>query len=101
MPMAFAGLWECWHDPGTERELETFTIVTTTPNELVAPIHNRMPVILAPEDYARWLDPEQEGPTELLAPYPVDLLTAYPVSTWVNSPTHDDLRCIEPVSLSA
>ena len=53
---AFAGLWDRWRDPATEQDLETFTIITTEPNELVAEVHSRMPVILNPADYDRWLD---------------------------------------------
>ena len=74
------------------------TIITTTPNELAAEIHNRMPVILDPEDHDLWLDPDfdQKDPlAELLRPYPADLMEAYPVSRLVNSPRNDDERCIE------
>ena len=67
-----------------EVSLETFTIITGNPNELVAPIHNRMPVILVPANYARWLDVEQPDAVELLRPYPAEAMTAYPVSTGVN-----------------
>lgn len=69
---AFAGLWDAWQDPGGGPELLTCTIVTCPANELVAPIHDRMPVILRPEDEERWLLPTPEGapaPLELLRPY--------------------------------
>src|SRR5215203_5150139 len=69
-PFAFAGLWESWHNG---REIRSCTIITTNPNEVAAPIHNRMPVILHPEDYEMWLDPdfdEREPLTALLKPYP-------------------------------
>lgn len=56
-PLAFAGLWERWVDKVTNQPLETYTIITTEPNELTLPIHNRMPVILAPRDYERWMAP--------------------------------------------
>ena len=92
-PFAFAGLWERWQGPA--EILDTFTIITTAPNELVAPIHNRMPVIIPEERYDRWLDPEKHGDPDLLVPYPEEELTAYPVSTLVNSPAHDDARCVE------
>lgn len=95
-PFAFAGLWETWN--GDEGELRTCTIITTAPNELTGEIHNRMPVILDPEDHDLWLDPDfgQKDPlAELLRPYPADLMEAYPVSRLVNSPTNDDERCIE------
>ena len=74
-------------------------LITDGPNELVKPIHNRMPVILDPEDYDRWLDPEAK-PEDLLAllkPYPAELMAAHPVSRLVNSPQYDDPRCVEPV----
>jgi putative SOS response-associated peptidase YedK len=75
----FAGLYEHWRDPNTDGELTTCTIITTQPNELVAPIHNRMPVILLPEDEDHWLDPDRSEPDEiisLLKPYPADLMMA-------------------------
>jgi putative SOS response-associated peptidase YedK len=79
----FAGLYESWHDPrdSTGGELATCTIITTQPNELVAPIHNRMPVILLPEDEEHWLDLDMSEPeeiTRLLQPYPADLIVATP-----------------------
>ena len=99
-PFAFAGLWEHWEGAdGTV--ISSCTLLTTEPNELMEPIHNRMPVILAAGDYDRWLDPavEQAGPLlPLLRPYAGDDMAAYPVSTYVNSPTHDDPRCIERVA---
>ncbi len=75
----FAGLYEHWRDPNTDGELTTCTIITPQPNELVAPIHNRMPVILLPEDEDHWLDPAMSEPeeiTSLLRPYPADLMMA-------------------------
>jgi putative SOS response-associated peptidase YedK len=75
----FASLYEHWRDPNTDSELATCTIITTQPNELVAPIHNRMPVILLPEDEDHWLDPDMSEPEEivsLLRPYPADLMMA-------------------------
>lgn len=96
-PLAFAGLWERW-DKG-EEPLETFTIITTTPNELVAPIHDRMPVILDPADYDAWLEsPDTAIPMALIQPYPANRMSAYPVSTRVNSPRNDDAAVIERVS---
>ena|SRR5689334_14218252 len=73
-----AGLYEQWRDPSGAK-LATCTIITTQPNELVAPIHNRMPVILLPEDEAHWLDPDLTEPEQivsLLRPYPADLMVA-------------------------
>lgn len=98
-PFAFAGLWESWHSPQDDRILSC-TIITTQPNEFMATIHNRMPVILPPEAYAQWLDPAEQSPDQLsplLNPYPAELMTAYPVSTIVNNPRNDVPGCIEPV----
>jgi putative SOS response-associated peptidase YedK len=99
-PFAFAGLWEAWRAPDDQTILSC-TIITTTPNDLVAEIHNRMPVILAPEAYDLWLDPAEQSPDLLavwLKPYPASQMTAYPVSTLVNNPSNDSPACI--VSLS-
>lgn len=90
-PFAFAGLWEQW--TGAQGEpLRTFTIITTTPNALLAPIHNRMPVVLSPEHESQWLDAAagQERWLEVLRPYPAERMMAYPVSKRVNSPANDD-----------
>jgi len=121
-PFAFAGLWESWQGPDDGRgsqekdhamplfdnqrlspssPVESCTLLTTEPNELIQPIHNRMPVILAPDDYGQWLDPTVQNPqplVPLLRPFPVDRMIAYPVSTHVNSPARDDPRCIERVA---
>jgi putative SOS response-associated peptidase YedK len=97
-PLAFAGLWELWHGPEGQA-LETCTILTTEANEVVRPIHDRMPVILGPGDFDRWLDPEQKDPAKvqgLLGPYPAETMLAYPVSPLVNDPRHEDPRCLEP-----
>ncbi len=98
-PFAFAGLWEHWQPPGGTG-IKSCTILTTEPNELMRPIHNRMPVILPPASYDQWLDPtvQQTEPLKaLLRAYPNDELMAYPVSTLVNNPRHDALQCLEPV----
>ncbi|MBI3764391.1 MAG: SOS response-associated peptidase, partial [Chloroflexi bacterium] len=90
-PFAFAGLWELWRSADDDTILSC-TIVTTKPNSLMEKIHNRMPVILKPEDYTLWLDPEEQGPdrlSELLRPYPALQMTAYAVSTMVNNPALD------------
>ena len=97
-PFAFAGLWESWRNG---REIRSCTIITTAPNELAASIHNRMPVILHPEDYEMWLDPdfdEREPLTSLLKPYPADAMEAYPVSRRVNKPSNNEPGCIEPAA---
>jgi len=97
-PFAFAGLWEHWGREG--QEIDSCTIITTDANELMAPIHNRMPVIVAPSDYDVWLDPEiqeVERLQPLLRPYPADQMTAYPVSTVVNNPRNEVAQCVERV----
>jgi putative SOS response-associated peptidase YedK len=97
-PFAFAGLWELWNSPDGG-QLPSCTIITTTPNELMAGLHNRMPVILRPDDYAQWLDPAPL-PTRsllpLLQPYPAEEMTAHPVSPLVNNPANDRPECTQP-----
>ncbi|MEA5448704.1 SOS response-associated peptidase [Leptolyngbya sp. CCNP1308] len=103
-PFAFAGLWEHWSDPTSGGELQTCTILTTTPNELMEPIHNRMPVILAPDDYAAWLDPDYYQPQalqDMLRPYDDAAMDRYPVSTVVNKPQNDSPDCIEPLDTAS
>lgn len=98
-PFAFAGLWDIWKTPEGDKLL-SFTIITTSANELMESIHDRMPVILHEKDEAKWLDPEfkdTEKLSSLLQPYPSELMEAYKVSTIVNSPKNDTLACIEPV----
>jgi putative SOS response-associated peptidase YedK len=94
-PFAFAGLWERWKQPDGN-VLRSCTIVTCPPNELVAPVHDRMPVILDPADLSSWLDPEAGG-RELLRPCPAEWLEAFPVNPRVNSPANDDPECIAPL----
>ena len=98
-PFAFAGLWETW-DRGGEGEIRSCTILTTGANSLVGEIHDRMPVIVAPDAYDLWLDPtsEKDELYGLLAPYPEDEMEAYPVSRFVNSPSNNEPRCIEPAA---
>jgi putative SOS response-associated peptidase YedK len=96
LPIGFAGLWESWQDRATGEVVETCTIITCEPNELMAELHNRMPVILDPADYERWLDPSMPGAEELLRPCPAEWLGAVPVSTRVNSPANDDESIIQP-----
>ena len=97
-PFALAGLWERW-DKG-EEPLETCTILTTEPNSLLAPIHNRMPVIVSPKNFEQWLDP-QANPADLrdlLQSYPPNELRSYPVSREVNKPSNDNPDLIKPLS---
>jgi putative SOS response-associated peptidase YedK len=100
-PFAFAGLWEHWKGP-EGKVIESCTLITTEPSDLVRPVHNRMPVILAPDDYALWLDPgvqDVEPLKALLRPYPPEQMEAYPVSQMVNSPANDDPACVAPLAL--
>jgi putative SOS response-associated peptidase YedK len=96
-PFAFAGLWERWKDPADRTVVRSCAIITCPANALVAPIHDRMPVILAPEDHARWLDLPAAEPQHLLAPYPAAWLESIPVNPRVNNPNHDDEECIRPL----
>ena len=92
---AFAGLWE--PATATPGAVPTCTILTTEPNEVTQPIHDRMPVILDPSEYTRWLDPAVTIPAEvrpLLRPFPAAAMTAYPVTTAVNNPSFDDPACL-------
>jgi putative SOS response-associated peptidase YedK len=96
-PFAFAGLWERW-DKG-EAPVETFTIITGEPNSLVAPIYDRMPVILDPDDYDAWLTAADTAiPQALLQPFPAQLMIAYPVSKRVNNAKNDDAAVMEPAA---
>jgi putative SOS response-associated peptidase YedK len=95
---AFAGIWESWSDQ-QGRELHAYAIITTEPNELMAPIHNRMPVILPRDAEELWLNPDEtegERLTGLLRPYAAAELEAWPVSTAVNNPQNDSAELIRP-----
>ena len=95
-PYAFAGLWERWQ-PREGEPLETFTILTTDPNETMEPIHNRMPVILEPRDYARWLSPGDPArpPVDLLRPFPAEKMLAWPVGDRVGNVRNNDPQLLE------
>jgi putative SOS response-associated peptidase YedK len=98
-PFAFAGLWDEWNSPDGGA-LRTCTITTTTPNELMSTLHNRMPVILNQKDYADWLDTAPRTPDSLLGlikPFPADNMSAYPVSTMVNTPNNDRAELVVPL----
>jgi len=98
-PCALAGLWESWRPPEGP-PLETFTILTTDPNEVTEPFHNRMPVILEPKDYGRWLDPGDptRPPIDLLRPYPAERMRAWPVSDRVGNVRNNDSALLQPVT---
>lgn len=94
-----AGLWETWTPP-EGGPLYTCTILTTEANDLLRPIHDRMPVILRRDAYERWLTAQPDetaGLRDLLRPFPADAMEAWPVSTLVNSPRNDGPECVEPV----
>jgi putative SOS response-associated peptidase YedK len=94
----FAGLWECWHDPRGE-VVETCTILTTEANELMRPLHDRMPVILDAEAERLWLDPHATADSlhALLVQYPSEKMEAFAVNSWVSDPKHEGPRCLETV----
>lgn len=99
-PFAFAGLWELWNSPDGS-EIRSCTIITTQPNSLLEPIHNRMPVILHQDNYSLWLSSEDQLPSalnNLLVPYPSSEMTAYPVSKMVNRPEVDSADLIRPIA---
>jgi len=93
-PFAMAGIWERWVS-GDGAPVHSFSIITTGPNELMAPIHDRMPVILLPEEEQRWLsDIDDHHLMAMLKPYPAERMTAYPVSNLINSPRNDNPEVI-------
>ncbi len=97
-PFVFAGLWDQWKQ-ADDTPLESCAMITTGPNQVMEPIHNRMPVILQPDDYLFWLDPAMENPQALgalLKPYPGDDMEAYPISSLVNNPRNDTPLCLQP-----
>jgi len=99
-PLAMAGLFEAWKPQGSEEWLLTCCIVTTEPNRLMAPIHDRMPVLLAPAQWAPWLSRDEQDPTRLaplLAPCPADVLQAWPVSRAVSRGTAEGEALIAPL----
>lgn len=96
-PFAFAGLWEHW-EGSDGSAVKSCTILTTEANDVVRAVHDRMPVILQRQDYARWLDPElqqADALIPLLRPYPADEMAAYRIGTRVNNPAHDGPECVE------
>ncbi len=97
-PFMFAGLFSIWKNPSGE-DFPTFTIITTTPNELMSKLHNRMPVILPEERFAEWLDRDNKETaklTKLLTPYPARDMKAYPVSKLVSNSKNDSPQCMKP-----
>jgi putative SOS response-associated peptidase YedK len=99
---AFAGLWDRWLDQ-ENNPIETCTILTTKPNSLVADVHDRMPVMLRPEDYDLWLDPgitDSNHVVDCLKPFDATLMKKHPVSTRVNRPENDDQKCAKEIAVA-
>ncbi len=100
-PFVFAGLWDCW-SKGPIDPIESFTILTTRPNDRVAELHDRMPVILTPEAIDLWLDPAVDDANRLvkvLEPYAAEEIEFFPVSKLVNRPSNDVPQCVMPIEL--
>ena len=98
---AFAGLYSTWKNPEGE-EIKTYTIITTEPNKIITPIHNRMPVILTRDEEDEWLNPDMVEPEHILKyldPYPSDEMEAYPISKSVNSPSVDNSSIIKNLEI--
>ncbi|HEY7244101.1 MAG TPA: SOS response-associated peptidase [Xanthobacteraceae bacterium] len=99
-PFGIAGLWENWKDSGSGEWIRTFAIITTEANSLVAGIHDRMPAILPPSDYPRWLGDEPD-PHDLLRPFPSEVMRMWPISTRVNKPENDEPSILDPIEPGA
>jgi putative SOS response-associated peptidase YedK len=97
-PFGIAGIWENWKEPNSSEWIRTFAIITTDANELVAEIHDRMPVILPTSGYVRWLG-EEEDPRELMRPFPSEAMRMWPISTRVNKPENDDPTILDEIVL--
>ena len=100
-PFALAAIWESWRQPETDAIIRTFCVITCPANTLVVAIHDRMPVIIPPTAYDRWLSPVEADPRDLLSPFPPEPMTMWPISTRVNSPANDDPSILEPAGASA
>jgi putative SOS response-associated peptidase YedK len=94
-PFAIAGIWESWRHPESGEIVRTFCVITTDANQLLAGIHDRMPVILDGESFDRWLSPLEPDPRDLLVPYPSEPMRMWPISTRVNKPDNDDASILE------
>jgi putative SOS response-associated peptidase YedK len=108
-PLAFAGLWEIWHDPNDPDQehaprVRSCVIITTEPNELMRPIHNRMPVVLPESAWAQWLDGENHDTDtlhKLLVPAPAEEFEAWPITTLVNKPANNGPELLEPAPVAS
>ena len=93
-PFALAGLWETWKDTQTGIDIRTFAVVTCPPNDMMATIHDRMPLVLHREDYDRWLSPEPD-PADLMKPYPAELMKMWPIDRKVGAPRYDSADILD------
>lgn len=95
---AFAGLWNTWKDKATGQSIDTYTVITTDPNELMEPLHNRMPVILHKRDYDRWLAPAEPSrlPIDLLRPFPAEEMKAWKVDPAVGNVRNNSPELLIP-----
>ena len=99
---AFAGLWDRWRDP-SGKWIKSCSILTTTPNAVTSTVHDRMPVILDPDNYDLWLDPgmtDMEAVSEMLKPFDARRMRCFPISTRVNHVANDDAECSVPIELA-
>jgi putative SOS response-associated peptidase YedK len=94
-PFFLGGMWDVWHAREPDA-LFTFTVLTTLPNDVSGQIHDRMPLIVQPKNYSKWLDPTNQDVSDMLVPYPSKGIIGYPVSRRVNSPKNDDAGLIKP-----
>jgi putative SOS response-associated peptidase YedK len=99
-PFGIAGIWENWKDPASGEWLCTFAVITVPANALVSQIHDRMPAVLKPESYDRWLGIEPD-PRDLLISFPAELMSMWSISKRVNTPKNDDGALLEPVAEEA
>jgi putative SOS response-associated peptidase YedK len=97
-PFALAAIWENWKNPSTQEWVRTFAVITCPANQLVADIHDRMPVIIPAAAYDRWLSDIEPDPRDLLVPYPAEPMRMWPVSTRVNKPINDDAEILNAVA---
>jgi putative SOS response-associated peptidase YedK len=96
-PFAFAGLWESWRPEEGARPVLTCALLTVPANDVVRPVHKRMPAILSPADYAAWIDRDRDDPEEVLPlarPFPAEAMEAVPVGTYVNDARHEGAECL-------
>jgi putative SOS response-associated peptidase YedK len=100
-PFALAGLWESWRHPGTGEIVRTFCVITVPANDMIGAIHDRMPAIIPPESYDRWLSTVEPDPRDLLVPHPSQPMVMWPISHAVNKPEHDDASILAPIPTPA